>query len=147
MNSQSGKPETQENKNTLAKILPDGELTDQILAAAIRVHRQLGPGFLESIYEEALCLELEASKLTFERQKSVEVRYRDKVIGIHRLDLLVESRVIVELKAIKGFEPIHFSVVRSYLKAIELETGLLINFHAVPLAIKRVGREFRGTGH
>jgi GxxExxY protein len=147
MNSQSGKPETQENKNMLAKILPDGELTDQILAAAIRVHRQLGPGFLESIYEEALCLELEASKLTFERQKSVEVRYRDKVIGIHRLDLLVESRVIVELKAIKGFEPIHFSVVRSYLKAIELETGLLINFHAVPLAIKRVGREFRGTGH
>ena len=113
MNSQSGKPETQENKNTLAKILPDGELTDQILAAAIRVHRQLGPGFLESIYEEALCLELEASKLTFERQKSVEVRYRDKVIGIHRLDLPGDSRVMVAVNAITGFGALHLSVDRA----------------------------------
>ncbi len=100
---------------------------------------------MESIYEEALCLELEANNISFERQKTVEVRYHDKVIGIHRLDLLVDSKVVLELKAIKEFEPIHFSIVRSYVKATGLETGLLLNFHSVPLAIKRVGHEFKGS--
>jgi GxxExxY protein len=145
MNSRTGKQETQENTNGTGRTLPDGRLTEQIIAAAIQVHRELGPGYLESLYEEALCLELEKSNISFERQKTVEVRYRDSVIGIHRLDLLVESQVVVELKAIKEFEPIHFSVVRSYLKATELATGLLLNFHSVPLAIKRVGREFKGS--
>ena len=126
--------------------LPDKEITDKILAAAIRVHRELGPGYLESIYEEALCVELAAMGLAVERQKSVEVRYRNRIVGMHRLDLLVEFRVVVELKAIKEFEPIHFSVVRSYLKATGLETGLLLNFHSVPLAIKRIGREYEGSG-
>ncbi len=125
---------------------PDKEITDKILAAAIRVHRELGPGYLESIYEEALCIELVPMGLAFERQKSVEVRYRDQVVGLHRLDLLVESKGVVELKAIKEFEPIHLSVVRLYLKATGLETGLLLNFHSVPLAIKRIGREYEGSG-
>lgn len=143
MNSQAGKQETQENKKGNAMDLPDLELTQRIIAAAICVHRELGPGFLESIYEEAMCLELSAMGLTFERQKTVEVRYREQTVGVHRLDLLVASTVVVELKAIKEFEPIHFSVVRSYLKATTLATGLLLNFHSVPLAIKRVGREYR----
>ncbi len=125
---------------------PDKEITDKILAAAIRVHRELGPGYLESIYEEALCVELAAMGLAVERQKSVEIHYRNQIVGMHRLDLLVESRVVVELKAIEEFEPIHFSIVRSYLKATDLETGLLLNFHSVPLAIKRIGREYKGPG-
>ena len=125
---------------------PDKEITDKILSAAIRVHRELGPGYLESIYEEALCLEMTAMGLAFERQRSVEVHYRDRVVGLHRLDLLVESKVVVELKAIKEFEPVHYSVVRSYLKATGFVTGLLLNFHSVPLAIKRIGREFKGLG-
>ncbi len=83
--------------------------------------------------------------MAFERQKSVEVRYRGQIVGLYRLDLLVESKVVVELKAIKEFEPIHYSVVRSYLKATGLATGLLLNFHSVPLAIKRIGREFKGS--
>jgi GxxExxY protein len=146
MENQAGNQETQENRKGQMGDWPDKEITDKILAAAIRVHRELGPGFLESIYEEALCIELAAMGLTFERQKSVEIHYRDQVVGLHRLDLLVESRVVVELKAIKEFEPIHYSVVRSYLKATGLATGLLLNFHSVPLGIKRVGREFKGSG-
>jgi len=145
VNSQTGKQETQENKIGTGRVWPDSELTEQIIAAAIHVHRGLGPGYLESFYEEALCLELEAKNISFERQKTVEVRYHDQVIGIHRLDLLVDSKVVVELKAIREFEPIHYSVIRSYLKATGLETGLLLNFHSVPLAIKRVGREFKGS--
>jgi GxxExxY protein len=147
MNSQARKKETQENNNRVADGLPDVDLTEKIIAAAIHVHRELGPGYLEAIYEEALCLELEAMQVTFERQKNVEVRYRDKVIGVHRLDLLVESKVVVELKAIKEVAPIHFSVLRSYLKATGLAPGILLNFHSVPLLIKRVGREFWSTGH
>jgi GxxExxY protein len=141
----AGKQETQENREGYMENLPDKELTEKIIAAAIQVHRELGPGYLESVYEEALCLELEASGMAFERQKSVEVRYRGQIVGLYRLDLLVESKVVVELKAIKEFEPIHYSVVRSYLKATGLATGLLLNFHSVPLVIKRIGREFKGS--
>jgi len=145
MENQAGMQETQENRKRPVGDLPDQELTDKILAAAIRVHRELGPGYLESIYEEAMCVELVTMGLAFERQKSVEVQYRNQVVGHHRLDLLVGSKVVVELKAIKELEPVHFSVVRSYLKATGLATGLLLNFHSVPLAINRVGREYRNS--
>jgi GxxExxY protein len=122
-------------------VLSDGGLTSEIIHAAITVHRAMGPGFVESFYEEALCLELQARNIPFERQKSISVVYRGKVIGEHRLDLLVDARVVVELKAVKELGPIHFSIVRSYMKAIPVVTGLLMNFAAMPLTIKRVGRE------
>ncbi len=121
------------------------ELTSKIIAAAIEVHRTLGPGFLESIYEEALCVELDSMRITYERQKPVEILYREKKVGEHRLDFLVEKTVVVELKAIKAFENIHFSTVRSYMKATLVESGLLLNFATMPLTIKRVGREYNNT--
>jgi GxxExxY protein len=93
--------------------LSDKALTGQIIAAAIAVHRALGPGFLESIYEKALCIELGANGISFECQKSLEIRYRGEPIGEHRLDLLVERRVVVELKAVKALEDIFFATVRS----------------------------------
>ena len=124
--------------------LPDKELTEKIIAAAMEVHRILGPGFLESVYEEALCIELRRRGIAYERQKSIEIPFREESAGEHRLDLLVESRVIVELKAVKDFEPIFFAILRSYLKAAKLKSGLLINFNAVPLAVKRVGPEYFG---
>ena len=117
------------------------ELTDKIIAAAIAVHRELGPGFLESIYEEALCVELEAMGIPYERQKAVPIYYRGKKIGEHRLDLLVDNAVVVELKAVKALEDIFFSTERSYMKACGKESGLLFNFAAMPLTVKRVGRE------
>jgi GxxExxY protein len=122
--------------------LQNSELTDRIIAAAIRVHRELGPGFLEALYEEALAVEFAASGIQFERQKPVGLYYRDQHIGEHRLDFLVEGIVVVELKAISALEDIHFATVRSYLKACKLETGLLLNFAAPTLTVKRVGREF-----
>ena len=124
--------------------LPDKELTEKIIAAAMEVHRILGPGFLESVYEEALCIELRRRGIAYERQKSIEIPFKEEKVGEHRLDLLVESRVIAELKAVKDFEPIYFAILRSYLNAAKLKTGLLINFNAVPLAVKRVGPEYYG---
>ena len=116
------------------------ELSGKIIAAAIKVHRALGPGFLEAIYEEALCLELDDIGLAFERQKHLPVYYRGRMVGEHRLDLLVAGRVIVELKAVASISDIYFAVVRSYLKATNLDDALLLNFAAMPLTVKRVGR-------
>jgi GxxExxY protein len=120
-------------------------LTDRIIAAAIRVHKELGPGFLEVMYEEALGIELAAAGLAFERQKLLPVFYREHLIGEHRLDFVVEGKVIVELKAISALEDIHFAVVRSYLKAANLQDALLLNFASVRLIVKRVGREYHPT--
>jgi len=116
-------------------------LTGQIIGAAIAVHRELGPGFLESVHEEALCIELAGLGIKFRRQACVPIRYRGRQVGEHRLDLLVEELVVVELKALSAFEDIHFATVRSYLKATERQHGLLLNFAAIILNEKRVSRE------
>src|SRR4051795_9984042 len=130
----------QESRKT-GKDLRDSEVTNSIIAAAIRVHRALGPGFLESIYEEALAVEFAVSGIQFIRQHPVPLFYRDHQIGEHRLDFLIEGRIVVELKAISALEDIHFAVGRSYLKATGLQDGLLLNFATTPLTIKRFCRE------
>ena len=130
-----------EESRKAGRILRDSETTQQIIAAAIRVHRALGPGFLESIYEEALAVEFALSGIQFVRQYPVPLFYRDHQIGEHRLDFLVEGKIVVELKAVSRLEDIHFAIGRSYLKAISLEDGLLFNFATVPLTIKRFCRE------
>lgn len=122
--------------------LQNKQLTERIIAAAIRVHKELGPGFLEAMYEEALAIELAAAGLMFERQKLLPVFYREHLIGEHRLDFLIEQKVIVELKAISALEYIHFAIVRSYLKAANLDDALLLNFATTRLTAKRVGREY-----
>ncbi len=106
------------------------------------MHRDIGPGFLESLYEEALAIELTEAGIFYERQKLLPIFYREHVIGEHRLDLLVERKVIVELKAISCLEKIHFAILRSYLKASNLDDALLLNFATTRLTIKRVGREY-----
>jgi GxxExxY protein len=125
----------------VGKILRDSEITNPIIAAAIRVHRELGPGFLESTYEEALAVEFALSGTQFIRQHPVPLFYRDHQIGEHRLDFLVEGKIVVELKAISQIEDIHFAIGRSYLKATGLQDGLLFNFATAPLTIKRFCRE------
>lgn len=114
------------------------DLTGQIIGAAIEVHRRLGPGFLESIYENALEIELAKRGLSVRTQVEIDVLYDDRPVGQHRLDMLVEQQIVVELKAIKAFDLVHFAVVRSYLKAMRLRHGLLLNFNANTLEIKRV---------
>ncbi|MEI6561548.1 MAG: GxxExxY protein [Verrucomicrobiota bacterium] len=115
------------------------DLSGKVIAAAVAVHRELGPGFLESIYETALCLELDALGILYERQKTIPIHFRAIVVGEHRLDLLIEGKLIVELKAVADLDKIHFSIMRSYLKATGLQDGLLLNFATMPLTIKRVG--------
>jgi GxxExxY protein len=115
------------------------QLTEQIIGAAIEVHRTLGPGFLESIYEEAMTVELALRGLRFKRQAIVPIMYKERQVGEHRLDLTVEDLVVVENKAVHEIDPVFYTVVRSYLRATRLEVGLLFNFATMPLTIKRVG--------
>jgi GxxExxY protein len=114
----------------------------EIIGAAIEVHRVLGPGFLESIYEKALRHELELRGLAIDTQKEILVPYKDIQIEGQRLDLLVAGRVIVELKAVDALAPIHDAQLISYLKATGLRLGLLINFRVSLLkdGIKRLVR-------
>jgi GxxExxY protein len=114
------------------------ELTGQIIGCAIEVHRELGPGFLESIYESALIIALRQSGLKAEPQRTVPIFFHGEPVGEHRLDLLVENLVVVELKAVRALEDVHFAIVRSYLKACGLTHGLLLNFATMPLTVKRV---------
>ena len=114
-------------------------LSHTVIGAAIEVHRVLGPGFLESVYEEALCIELEARKIAFTRQLAITVSYKGYPIGESRLDVLVDNRLIVELKAVDALAPIHSAQLISYLKMTGHPVGLLINFN-VPVLKQGVKR-------
>ena len=107
-------------------------LAHAVIGAAIEVHRQLGPGFLECVYEEAMCVELADQGIAVERQREINVLYKDREIGKHRIDLLVGRALIVELKTVVELADIHKAQVISYLKATRLPLGLLINFN-VPI--------------
>jgi GxxExxY protein len=120
------------------KGLEHETLTEKIIGCAIEVHKRLGPGFLESIYENALIIELQRQKLHIEQQREVIIKYDSVEVGRHRLDLIVDNTIVVELKAVKNIEDIHFAIVKSYLKALGKEHGLLINFSKPVLEIKRV---------
>ena len=110
--------------------MTDNEITHEIIGAAIEVHRLLGPGLLESAYEECLAKELTLRKLLIERQKPVPVVYKDvKLECGYRIDLLVENRVVVELKSIETLAPIHEAIILTYLRLSGRRLGLLINFN------------------
>ena len=114
------------------------ELTGKIIGAAIEVHRQLGPGFIESIYENALVYELRKRGLKVEQQLETPVFYGDVEVGKHRLDLMVEGEIVVDLKAIIELQDVHFAMVKSRLRAVKRKHGLLLNFAKVTLEVKRV---------
>lgn len=115
-------------------------LASTVIGAALEVHRVLGPGFLESVYEQALAIELELRSIIFERQKTIGVSYKGHRIGEGRTDFVVEGSLIVELKAAERLLPVHQAQVLSYLKATGCQLGLLINFHEGLLrnGVKRV---------
>lgn len=105
-------------------------LTEKIIGAAIDVHRALGPGLLESVYEECLCVELGLRDLRFTSQVELPVEYKDRRIDIgYRLDLIVEDNVVVELKAVERLLPIHEAQLLTYLRLGGFSTGLLLNFN------------------
>ena len=116
-------------------------LTGQVIGACIEVHRCLGPGLLESVYEEALCYELSRRCIRFVRQRSVPIRYKGIALsGAYRLDLLVEDRIIVEIKAVEQLLPIHSVQLLTYLKLTGCAFGLLVNFNVAALkhGIRRI---------
>ena len=116
-------------------------LTSEVIGAAIEVHKILGPGLLESTYEECLCRELGLRKISFERQKELPIEYKGiKLDCGYRLDIIVEGRLILEIKACEGLLPIHQAQLLTYLKLTGMKVGLLINFNVRILkeGIKRI---------
>jgi GxxExxY protein len=132
------------NKSYASKLREPSKEVDElarvVIGALIEVHRKLGPGFLESIYEEAACIEFYKRGVSYERQVIVAVEYDGRVIGEGRIDLLVGTKLIVELKAVDALAPIHQAQLMSYLRMTKLELGLLVNFNVPVLkyGIKRV---------
>ena len=114
------------------------DLTQEIIGAAMEVHRELGSGFLEYVYEESLCHELNLREIYFERQKELDIYYKDLLIPKkYKPDLMVDNKVIVELKATSGLMKIEEAQLLNYLKATKLRIGLLLNFGTKSLEIKR----------
>jgi GxxExxY protein len=104
-------------------------LANSVIGAAIEVHRMLGPGFLESVYEEALCHELTLRRIPFERQASISVAYKGHTVGEGRMDLRVGGKLVVELKSVDALAPVHTAQVLSYMRAGDYQLGLLLNFN------------------
>jgi GxxExxY protein len=113
-------------------------LTETIIQCIIRVHQILGPGFLESIYQKALRIELTRHCLHVETEKEIPIYYEKDEIGHHRLDMLIEDTVIVELKAVESLSRAHYAQVRSYLKATNLSIAILVNFSIEKADFRRI---------
>ena len=112
--------------------MTDNELTHTIIGAAIEVHRQLGPGLLESAYEECLARELTVRGLGYQRQKAVPIVYKEvKLECGYRMDILVEDRIVLELKSVEALNPVHEATILTYLRLSGRSLGLLINFNTV----------------
>jgi GxxExxY protein len=118
----------------------DNDITESIIGCAIEVHKRLGPGLLETVYEHALCVELAENRIAFQRQLGVPLYYRGQLISEHRPDLVVAERVVVEVKCVERLLPIHKAQVLTYLRVLNLHTGLLLNFKTEVMrqGIKRV---------
>ena len=128
----------------------DGEtlITDRIIGCAIEVHRHLGPGLLESVYESALCVEFRVSSLPFKRQFGIPLYYKGELISEHRPDLIVGDRVIVEVKSVEAVAPIHMAQMLTYLRVASLTMGLILNFNCPTMkqGIRRVVLNARTHG-
>ena len=113
-------------------------LSGHVIAAAIAVHKQLGPGFREEIYENALCIELDKRGLRYARQVDVPVYYDGILVGTHTLDLLIGGSIVAELKSVAALSDVHYAQLQAYLQAANVGVGLLLNFGDYPLGIKRL---------
>ncbi len=114
------------------------ELSYRIMGAVFEVHNTLGPGFLESLYEEALAYEFELRGIAFEKQKEIAVRYKGREVGKHRLDFVIDGKIILELKAVSELTDVFRKQTTSYLKATGLKLGILINFSTPSVDYERI---------
>jgi GxxExxY protein len=122
----------------MKKSIIYAELSYQIMQAVYEVHNQLGPGFTEDIYETALALEFGSQGIAFERQKSINICYKGQFVGVYRLDMVVEQKIILELKAVTALNSLYKAQLISYLSATELRLGILINFGTESVQSERV---------
>jgi GxxExxY protein len=113
-------------------------LSYQIMGAIFEVNKELGPGFLESVYEKALLLELASRGMKVDVEKVFDLTYKGKKVGTHRLDLIIEDKVVVELKTVERFAPHHTAQLLSYLKASGHRLGILVNFSKAKVESRRV---------
>ena len=120
----------------------DNAVTERIIGCAMEVHKHLGPGLLESVYEAALCIELRAATLPFKRQVGIPLYYKGELISEHRPDLVVNDCVVVEVKSIERYDPIHTAQMLTYLRITGLKTGLVLNFNSAWMkqGVRRVMR-------
>jgi GxxExxY protein len=128
-------------KDTMLSVSELNRISNRVVGAAIEVHRVLGPGLLESVYEQCLAWELEQHKLMVQRQVELPLRYKDTSIqSVYRLDLLIQRELIVEVKAVDALQPVHTAQLLSYLKLKSARLGLLLNFNVDVMrkGIKRV---------
>jgi GxxExxY protein len=126
--------------------MEEAELTEKIIGCAMKVHRTLGPGFLESVYEKAFAYEMMKAGLQVECQTPIQVRYEGIVVGDFIADMRVEKRVLVENKAVQALTTAHEVQLVNYLTATGIEVGLLINFGAASLQFKRKHKLYRKSG-
>jgi GxxExxY protein len=117
---------------------PHSELTGQIIAAATAVHAEMRPGLAEALYERALCIEVAERSFHFEQQKVYPVRYKTHYVGDLTPDLIVEGKVIVDLKVVEAFNDAHLAQMLGYLNITGLEVGLLVNFKHAQLQVRRM---------
>jgi GxxExxY protein len=127
--------------NKVTSVLsPQAEsFVSRTIGCAIRVHKELGPGYLEGIYHDAMGIELDAEGLQYQREVAIHVLYRGKPLRLQRLDLVVEKQIVVELKAVERLDRVHQMQLLSYMKAASLKVGLLMNFHSefLPQTLRR----------
>ncbi|OIO34135.1 MAG: hypothetical protein AUJ76_04180 [Candidatus Omnitrophica bacterium CG1_02_41_171] len=114
------------------------QLINKIIGCCIEVHKELGPGFLESIYHKALEIKFIKESIPFESEKEIQIYYHKKLVGTHNLDFLIENEIILELKTVEEIHKKYYAQVRSYLKATEKEIGLLVNFTDFKLDVRRI---------
>jgi GxxExxY protein len=119
-------------------LLEAGELTGAILGAAVEVHKTLGPGYVESVYANALSVALTEREVSFVQEHEISLEFHGHPVGSHRLDFLVDQSIVLELKSVEKLAPIHVSQVRAYLISAKKRVGLLLNFNEPVLSIKRV---------
>src|SRR5262249_48514633 len=135
--SQNSHEDTKDTKTTMGPLrisspLPDDleRLVERVIGACIAVHAELGPGLLEATYSKAIAVELTELGISFELERSFPVTYKGVVIGYHRLDLLIEGQIVVEVKAVERLLPVHVAQTICYLKVSKARVGLLMNFNA-----------------
>jgi GxxExxY protein len=121
---------------------PESELTSKIIGCCMEVHRILGNGFQEVIYQRALAIEFNRQNINFSREHEMDIFYKDESIGTRRVDFFVEGKVMLEIKALIHLEDVHLAQAINYLEAYGLAVGLLINFGAKSLEFKRVMKKF-----